>query len=757
MSQQNVTLRLTIVEGDQGTRVEEIGSDQAPIKVGRLSSSHLRFEDSSVSRIHAVFERAADGSLSLIDLGSASGTYVNGERITKQPVSHGDEIRFGNVVVNLAFVQAASNEFVEEATMVTAGLQAPQPQVSTPQPSGGGGGGVQIADSYMSQPQQEAQPVAAPQQADYNAYQEPVAQPQVQQPAYQEPQQPMYQEQVSAPQAAAPGMVTAADGSQVEPYTLQGFYDEHGNYLPGYYDEHSDYHLGYGYYDDAGEWQIAFGYYDPEGTWIETDFAIASVDELSGPSNMEYYTEAFFDGRGGDTLEVAMLWADQVLAVNTYSTPRSVMIGASEKLDFVIEDPALTSEEYPLIAYDGSSYQLVITPQMTGMVQNGDQRLTLQEAIAQGVARQGGVPGGYVIPLGSRTSARVDIGSVTFLAHFTEQPAVFWPMFTVGAAFVSLLGFVALSAVLQGSFVAIALTSPIDPNGLELDAFSADDRFVQAMIMPEQEEEEEEVPDTGDDAGEEAAAKHQGEEGQAGKEDSEQTNKELAIAGPSDNQEIQLKRAQDTQVAVNSGALAVMGDMVASPFGTASESVGSDAIHAMGNLEGDGVGNAQGFGGLGLAGAGRGGGGVSERGIGLADVGTRGRGGRGGSGSGGYGGSAGDLGKKKSRVPKLIPGKPKVVGSLDREIIRRVVRRHRNEIRHCYEKQLQKNPKLAGTVKVKFVIAGTGSVMSATISSSDLNNSAVEQCMTQKIRRWTFPEPTGGGIVNVNYPFKFSS
>jgi hypothetical protein len=29
--------------------------------------------------------------------------------------------------------------------------------------------------------------------------------------------------------------------------------------------------------------------------------------------------------------------------------------------------------------------------------------------------------------------------------------------------------------------------------------------------------------------------------------------------------------------------------------------------------------------------------------------------------------------------------------------------------------------------------------------------------MQGKIRRWTFPEPKGGGIVKVNYPFNFSS
>jgi TonB family protein len=296
---------------------------------------------------------------------------------------------------------------------------------------------------------------------------------------------------------------------------------------------------------------------------------------------------------------------------------------------------------------------------------------------------------------------------------------------------------------------------PVSPDSLELDGIAQNDRFVQAMIMPDQEEEEE--PDwLGDGDGEEAAEKHKGEEGQAGKEDSEQSNKELAIKGPADNQDIQLKRSVDTQVAMNSGALAILGDQVSSPFGAADNSVGSDAIHALGNLEGDGVGEAKGFGGLGVAGAGRGGGGISERGIGMATVGTKGKGGRGGGG-GQYGRSAGDLGDKKTRVPKLVPGKPQVQGSLDKEIIRRVVRQHRNEIRYCYEKQLQKNPKLSGTVKVKFTISGTGSVISALVSSSSLKDSSVEQCMTSKIRRWVFPEPKGGGIVVVNYPFNFSS
>ena len=550
---------------------------------------------------------------------------------------------------------------------------------------------------------------------------------------------------------SASGRVTAADGAPVEPYTLQGYYDEGGNYLPGYYDEAGDYHLGYGYYDEQGQWCVAAGYYDGEGTWVETEQPIASLEEVGwqGPSSIEYYSEAFFSGVGGDTLEVAMLWADQVLSVTSYPKAKSVVVGTSPQADFVIEDGALSSAAHPLVSHDGAGgYQLVVTEAMGGVVQNGEQRYTLQEMIEQGLARQSGT-GEFVVALGSRSCARVDIGEVTFLIHFTEQPAVFWPMFTVGAAALSLLGFIALSGLLQGSFVALALTSPIDPNGLELDAFSADDRFVQAMILPEQEEEEEMEEEDGD--GEEAAAKHAGEEGQAGKEDSEQVDKKMAIKGPADNQDLELRRARDMQVAESAGVFASF-QGASSVFGASNASIGSDAIHAIGNLEGDGVGEASGFGGLGMTGGRSGGGGMDERGVGIEDVGTQGK-----NGDGRYIGSGGDLCCKNERTPEVIPRPPEVSGTLSKEIIQRVVRRHRSEIKSCYERQLQKNPKLAGTVTVKFIIAGTGSVMTAMIASSDMNDATMESCMTRKIRAWSFPEPQGGGIVNVTYPFKFSS
>jgi outer membrane biosynthesis protein TonB len=98
-----------------------------------------------------------------------------------------------------------------------------------------------------------------------------------------------------------------------------------------------------------------------------------------------------------------------------------------------------------------------------------------------------------------------------------------------------------------------------------------------------------------------------------------------------------------------------------------------------------------------------------------------------------------------------------VRGALDKEIIRRVIRRHINEVKFCYEKELTKNPDLYGRVMVQFTIAGTGAVVASVVQQSTMNNPSVDECIAGSVRRWEFPKPQGGGIVVVSYPFVLKS
>ena len=107
-------------------------------------------------------------------------------------------------------------------------------------------------------------------------------------------------------------------------------------------------------------------------------------------------------------------------------------------------------------------------------------------------------------------------------------------------------------------------------------------------------------------------------------------------------------------------------------------------------------------------------------------------------------------------MTRIRPGKVVYKGSLSREEIQRVVKRHMNQIKYCYQKQLTKNPNLGGKITVKFVISKDGSVSKASTKKSTMGNSTVESCINRRFHRFKFPEPKGGGIVIVSYPFIFS-
>ncbi len=148
----------------------------------------------------------------------------------------------------------------------------------------------------------------------------------------------------------------------------------------------------------------------------------------------------------------------------------------------------------------------------------------------------------------------------------------------------------------------------------------------------------------------------------------------------------------------------------------------------------------------------------------LSGLGTRGSGH--GVGGAGYGRSGGtrfpaakgggisivDLGASTDGTTS-----PVIRGSLDKSVIDRVLKQHINQIRYCYEKGLQRDPNLAGKVVVRFVVDRNGTVASVTIKSSTLGDDKVEECILRAMEALVFPQPKGGGVVIVNYPFVFQS
>jgi len=92
-------------------------------------------------------------------------------------------------------------------------------------------------------------------------------------------------------------------------------------------------------------------------------------------------------------------------------------------------------------------------------------------------------------------------------------------------------------------------------------------------------------------------------------------------------------------------------------------------------------------------------------------------------------------------------------GSLDKDIIRRVVRAHINEIRYCYNQGLGRDASMKGRVAIQFTIGPDGTVPVAEVATSEIKDVEVGRCIAAALKRWTFPAPEGGGNVVVTYPF----
>jgi diguanylate cyclase (GGDEF)-like protein len=81
------------------------------VVVGRHGRADFPLDEEGVSRRHASFRVAPDGSVSVSDLGSTNGTFVNGERIQSAVLRDGDKIQLGlTAILGFSFQDALDEE-----------------------------------------------------------------------------------------------------------------------------------------------------------------------------------------------------------------------------------------------------------------------------------------------------------------------------------------------------------------------------------------------------------------------------------------------------------------------------------------------------------------------------------------------------------------------------------------------------------------------------------------------------------------------
>jgi outer membrane biosynthesis protein TonB len=406
------------------------------------------------------------------------------------------------------------------------------------------------------------------------------------------------------------------------------------------------------------------------------------------------------------------------------------------KNDFYGPPENMPDADFKLFEWQGGSYVANISDKWTGFVDIGEERHSFQELIASGKARSasGGV---YQVEISEETRLFADTGHVYFFGQMVHPSKKIISKLTDGIDYPFLGSMTFMSFVFfLLSYVYVVSPTPPDPEMVEIP-----DRFVELVLEqppPEEPKKEQSKPDANPDAGEGAKAK--GDEGKVGKKDAK-------MKEAKGNKVEANKQQLDKEVAENAGVLGALRDAGSSMDGFGSSALNSDLTGGIGGLVGA-KGTQMGSGGLGSRGGGLGGGGTAE---GLGGLGTKGR----GSGASGYGTGGGNFGSRGEGGIGKIGGDPIILGALDKSLIDAVIKRNMNQIRYCYQRELTKDPSLGGKITVKFVIAKDGSVSKAEIKQG-MGSKAVEGCIAGRFLRFKFPEPKGGGIVIVSYPFIFS-
>jgi len=436
--------------------------------------------------------------------------------------------------------------------------------------------------------------------------------------------------------------------------------------------------------------------------------------------------------------EAAPKW--RLRSVRGLDSATHYMIGQSSAADAPVASEILGGTDMPLISKWGGGFLVNVTPNMTGNVAVGGKVYRLADYLA-------GRGSNFTLPANS--NARIDCGAMSFQLRHTHSATRLprrwfswrWDeqKFTLG------------SLLALGLFLLMIFAVPPETMSVSGDLVGMSKAMIPFTIKAP---EPEPIPDILKDRPEtgpgEAGKALAGEQGKLGRPDWKKTSGAYQIKG--DGKNMHLGKTETVAQIQNKGILGVLNTTQASRFNSifgTGTAVGDAESDIMGNLIAANIGDGFGNNGFGMMGTGYYGGGTGLATIGTGNFNTL--------GGPGYGHSPGwgNMRRHITKTPTITPGIATVRGSLDKEIIRRVVRLHMNEVKYCYDQELVRKAGLEGRVSVQFVISTTGQVISSFVQSTTMNNARVESCVAGAVRRWDFPKPTGGGIAIVSYPFNF--
>ena len=631
MSGKEKLLRIKLQLSDG--RIEEF--EQKSLIIGSGPAANLRLSDASVSSIHAILRPAdSDGQALISDLGSDTGTRVNGREIQREAnVSCGDVLKLGDCelkVVALGDEQAA--EELESRPAVDKAAAGHEPDI-----------------------EKEATPV--------------------QRPPRKAPPPLKKEKEAEAPKAHRTQIVRRRE--------------------------------------------------------IPRSEEIRAVP--SGQNFFERKAEEAVEVEGG-LVEVKVMWGPVAIHSAVFPTSTQVTIGGAPDASIRISTQREDSDRFLLLEPAGNGCVVHIASDMKFDVRDPSGKVRSEPVPEKGATRT------YSLKAGER--CRVMLGQLAFVVQYVKPAQGVFEAQSASKDY-RLASWVApLLVVAVGLWVLILLTPRHRAEASEYLKNPA--RFAKLLAPSASQEKKKTFEEIKKKKEEKPLV-----------EDTGRWKKVTTKTKQTKSEEIprEVKEKRDREIAKSAGILGLLkgrgggtGDNASSVFGGSAM---ANLDQSLSGLQSTGMGDSSGFGGLGVRGGGIGGGGG---GLGLGGLGTGGY----GRGSGeGYGSVK--IGQRGKQNVQVVKGRTKVVGGLSQEVVGRYIQKYWNQFKYCYERELSKDPNLAGKVTMTFTISGNGRVSDASIIQTSMNNANVEECVLRVVRRIHFPEPKGGGEVIVTYPFMFTT
>jgi TonB family protein len=701
---------LRVFKGNQLVEVKQFDLDQ--IVIGRNADVGLNLDADEISSIHCLIE-LRDAGYYICDLGSTTGTFKNGQSILDEALASGDEIEIGPFKINFF-------------------VGIPKPKAAPPGPAPE----VVAEPVFIAPPPKSAEPVPIP-----------AAMPQTVAPSIPavapvfkavEPKAEVKEEpkEEPKPHIATPPVVGPA-----------------------------------GKPDVSAVKKISFS---KKGKNKKTFAPASDVKELR---------DHLRPGKG-NVVEVIVSWKERVLTTYHYRTPGIVRLGPGEKYEINMPD-GVCPTGWPLVEV-GPETRIAVTSEMKVELVTKDGKKSVEELLRQGKAQRTGNSVTMKLDQEELYFIGLPYSDLQLYVRFVPQPPVLPipPWFLSSSELTGMIMSLILVALLA---LYVYATAPSMIEEEKKEEIVAQVIFDKPKPTPPPvkiaEEKPVEVPtpappkptptpkkvQLADKQVETANKAKKPDPAVAAKNSKAGAASEVAPKPNSQNKPKILTSTQQQGGAVKQGKtesanaqsknkdvskvgmFAALGgggmrknldkaySGAGEVLGTAASATGTAGSNS--DRAGDDIGGK-------FKDTGAGGKGTAT--VGIAGVGTKGRGTGYGTGDG--------LGDKNSVAIEPGGAEEDFVGTIDREAVRRVIRSGLREIKGCYERELNKlnkTQRLEGKVIIEWTIADHGRALNAKVKSSTLGNRAVENCVRDRLANWKFPDPPAGTVAEVNYPFYF--